>query len=303
MEKETIERTFPKLEGEEELQVLLKLYIETKDFDVFSRIVEICYPIIDFVLDSPKYKNYDKNVLASYASSGLIKAICDCECFDINNLKISIYRNVFSYARNGISEITGLPIGFKGNFDRELKNIDDSLESNTAFDFAIIEKILDNLLKNGSISKDCYKYYLNKVLTSSTMIQKVDDNLFDSHLIDYKSLDYLVYLKELRKILYKMMDKCCTDLQKESIKRYFGFYFVPAMAKDEEKGSNVNYDSVIEGIRNIRKYLGKNQSSFIKKGFIENVDINGRDVSFNEQSSCFLGITEEEYFAKKKVRK
>ncbi len=308
MKNKRVLRSFPHLEKEDDLPKLLELYNETKDSDLLNMIVEICYPMVDFVLDSPKYKKYDKDLLASYASIGLLKAIEDCKNSDVSTLKINIYEKVFYNARIGLLEISNLSMGIDRKFYNKAKEILEDCDESEMFEsISDVESVLDALIEEGVIAKDNKSYYLNRILASSYMTEQIEPNLSDSHLVDNSSLDYNLYLKELRALLYKAMDKCCTELQKESIKKYFGFYLFPVTPTkiDENRSKNANYENVKAGLIKLKKYFMSENSTIFKKEFVENVIHNPRfhSITYTDDSSCFIGINEADYYAKKKVRK
>lgn len=292
------------LENREDLSKLLKIYKEKGDIETRNKIVEKCYPMVDYILNIDKFKDFQSNrdILASYGYEGLIMGVMKNESEDIKTFIINTYRSIYNYLMHGISEVTGL----SANFFWKLRDASEERESlfgeNIEDNLIIVDKILNDLIRDKKLGKEFKDVCYSKVLLSPVQVESIEDNLVDPNLAVRKDMDYEIFVEQLHSYLMYLMDTYCTDNQKDALMKRYGFC-----------GEPLTYDAILStrsregtrccirhGIYNLRRGLRKEQY-FLK----HNLEANSFCEASELESPCLLKYLNEDDlgFAKRKVRK
>ncbi len=291
------------LENSENLSSLLRLYKQTGDIETRNKIIEICYPMVDYILNIDKFKDFqdDRDILASYGYEGLFMAVTKNKSCDLKTFRFNTYHLIYRYIMHGISEITGLSVNFfwklhSANKERE-SMYGESIEDN----LSILNKVLDDLVREGKLAKELKKAYYKKILLSPKEIEDISNNLTDSNLVVSEDMDQDIFLKQLHNYLMYLMDNYCTEEQKNTLMKRFGFDGEPLtyMEISNSRTKAATQCSIRRGIYNLRKGLWKER-------YLLNHNLKEETFcSPDELSSCLLSYLNEpdRELAKRKVKK
>lgn len=297
------DRSNIKLKDRESFSNLLRLYRQTGDVELRNKIIEICYPMVDYVLAIDKFQEFqgDRDILASYGYEGLIMAIMRNESDDVKTFKINTYHLIYNYLMHGISEITGLSVNFfwklhNANKEREAlqgESIEDSL--------SVLSTVLDDLVKDMKIEETLKNSYYKKILLSPLETENIYSNLIDSSLVVNEDKEHDIFLKQLHDYIEYLMNTYCTEDQKNTLMKRFGFDGEPLtyMEISNNRTKAATQCSIRRGLYNLREGIRKERYLLSK-----NLDTQPFCDS-DELSPCLLGYLNETDFnkTKRKVKK